>query len=41
MTASTVATLVVALTVCAVIGVSAPPLDHLLQLAADVLTGTP
>jgi hydrogenase-4 component F len=41
MTASTVATLVVALTVCAVIGVSAPPLDHLLHLAADVLTGTP
>ena len=41
MTASTVATLVVALTVCAFIGVSAPPLDHLLDLAADVLTGTP
>ena len=41
MTASTVATLVVALTVCAAIGVSAPPLDHLLHLAADVLTGTP
>jgi len=41
MTASTVATLVVALTVCAFIGVSAPPLDHLLDLAADVLMGTP
>jgi hydrogenase-4 component F len=41
MTASTVATLVVALAVCAAIGVSAPPLDHLLHLAADVLTGTP
>ena len=41
MPASTVATLVVALTVCAAIGVSAPPLDHLLHLAADVLTGTP
>ena len=27
--------------VCAAIGVSAPPLDHLLHLAADVLTGTP
>ena len=41
MPASTVATLVVALTVCAFIGVSAPPLDHLLDLAADVLMGTP
>jgi hypothetical protein len=41
MTASTVATLVVALTVCAAIGISAPPLDHLLHLAADVLTGAP
>jgi hydrogenase-4 component F len=41
MAASAVATLMVALTVCAAIGVSAPPLDHLLHLAADVLTGTP
>jgi hypothetical protein len=27
--------------VCAAIGISAPPLDHLLHLAADVLTGAP
>jgi hydrogenase-4 component F len=34
-------TLVIALAVCAAIGMSAIPLAHLLQLAADVLTGTP
>lgn len=38
--ASTAVTLVVALAVCAAVGVSTPPLAHLLYLAADVLTGT-
>lgn len=39
--ADAVVTLVIALAVCAAIGISAAPLAHLLHLAADVLTGTP
>jgi hydrogenase-4 component F len=38
---STVATLTGGLAVCAVLGVAAGPLPHLLSLAADLLTGTP
>ncbi|MFL6140566.1 MAG: proton-conducting transporter membrane subunit [Labedaea sp.] len=38
---STVATLGCGLAVCAVLGVTAGPLSHLLSLAADILTGTP
>ena len=39
--ASTVVTLACGLAVCAVLGVAAGPLLHLLSLAADILTGTP
>src|SRR5207245_2932928 len=39
--ASTVVTLAAGLTVCAALGVAAGPLQHLLSLAADLLTGTP
>jgi hydrogenase-4 component F len=38
---STAGTLAGGLIVCAVLGVAAGPLQHLLSLAADILTGTP